>query len=225
MNLLGNESEAYRKLREELREAEIALKLQREAVAELRRRLPLDTPVEVEHRFREGPKDLAAGDAPLRDLNLAGLFRDPAKPLVLVHFMYGKKQSEPCPMCTMWADGYDGALPHLQQHVNFAVCIAGELAPFRAYARERGWRNLRVVQSQDGFKRELGFEADDGVQMPGVSVFTLGGDGRPRHFYSGGALQAEGQFRGMDLLSPVWNFLDLTPAGRGDWFPQRRYPA
>ena len=30
-------------------------------------------------------------------------------------------------------------------------------------------------------------------------------------------------FRGMDLLSPVWNFLDLTPAGRGDWFPGLSY--
>ncbi len=25
--------------------------------------------------------------------------------------------------------------------------------------------------------------------------------------------------RGMDLLSPVWNYLDLTPDGHGDWFP------
>lgn len=23
--------------------------------------------------------------------------------------------------------------------------------------------------------------------------------------------------RGIDLLSPVWNILDLTPGGRGDW--------
>ena len=29
-------------------------------------------------------------------------------PLVLVHFMFGGQQSEPCPMCTLWADGYDG---------------------------------------------------------------------------------------------------------------------
>ena len=33
----------------------------------------------------------------------------------------------------------------------------------------------------------------------------------------------DGGFRGMDLLSPLWNFLDLTPEGRGDWMPRVRY--
>jgi len=28
-----------------------------------------------------------------------------------------------------------------------------------------------------------------------------------------------GKIRGIDLLSPVWNVLDLLPAGRGDWEP------
>ena len=60
-------------------------------------------------------------------------------------------------------------------------------------------------------------------RQPGVSVFTLGADGRARHFYSGGAIMAEGQYRGMDLLSPLWNFLDLTPEGRGDFMPQLGY--
>jgi predicted dithiol-disulfide oxidoreductase (DUF899 family) len=27
------------------------------------------------------------------------------------------------------------------------------------------------------------------------------------------------EYRGLDLLSPVWNLLDLTRAGRGDWMP------
>jgi len=27
----------------------------------------------------------------------------------------------------------------------------------------------------------------------------------------------------MDLLSPFWHFLDLTPEGRGDFMPQRAY--
>ena len=72
-------------------------------------------------------------------------------------------------------------------------------------------------------KRDLGFEAEDGGQQPGMSVFTLGADGRARHFYSAGAFMAEGHFRGMDLLSPLWSFLDLTPEGRGDFMPQRSY--
>jgi predicted dithiol-disulfide oxidoreductase (DUF899 family) len=31
--------------------------------------------------------------------------------------------------------------------------------------------------------------------------------------------------RGIDLLSPVWNVLVLTPQGRGDWYPALGYLA
>jgi predicted dithiol-disulfide oxidoreductase (DUF899 family) len=30
--------------------------------------------------------------------------------------------------------------------------------------------------------------------------------------------------RGIDLLSPIWNMLDLTPQGRGDWYAKIEYP-
>ena len=30
--------------------------------------------------------------------------------------------------------------------------------------------------------------------------------------------------RGIDLLSPVWNLLDLTREGRGDWYAELSYP-
>jgi predicted dithiol-disulfide oxidoreductase (DUF899 family) len=30
--------------------------------------------------------------------------------------------------------------------------------------------------------------------------------------------------RGPDLLSPVYNVLDLTPQGRGDWYASLDYP-
>jgi predicted dithiol-disulfide oxidoreductase (DUF899 family) len=29
--------------------------------------------------------------------------------------------------------------------------------------------------------------------------------------------------RGIDLLSPVWHVLDLTPQGRGDWYAELQY--
>ena len=147
------------------------------------------------------------------------------QPLVLVHFMYGKKQEQFCPMCTMWADGYDGVVPHLEQNLNFGVVVAGDLAAMRGYARGRGWRHLRLLSAgTSSFKRDLGTEGEDGGQQPGVSVFTRDDDGRVRHFYTGGASMDATHLRGMDLLSPVWNFLDLTPAGRGEWFPSGAYP-
>ncbi len=218
-----NESAEYRRLRVELLDAEIALKQQRERVAELRRKLPTDTPVD-DYRFLEGPPDLLSGDEPVQEKGLAELFEDPSRPLVLMQFMFGGAQETPCPMCTMWADGYDGAIPHIEQNVNFAIVVAGDLAAMREHARSRGWRHARIVSSQGtSFKRDYGFEDEDGGQMPGVSVFLLAEDGSARHFYTGGAFMSPEHFRGMDLLSPVWSFLDLTPQGRGDFFPRLAY--
>jgi predicted dithiol-disulfide oxidoreductase (DUF899 family) len=36
-------------------------------------------------------------------------------------------------------------------------------------------------------------------------------------------MMAPGHFRGIDLLTPVYNLLDLTPEGRGDWMPKLVY--
>ena len=33
------------------------------------------------------------------------------------------------------------------------------------------------------------------------------------------------EYRHNDLLDPLWNMLDLTPEGRGDFHPQLRYGA
>ncbi len=36
-------------------------------------------------------------------------------------------------------------------------------------------------------------------------------------------MAAEIKTRGIDLLSPVWNLLDLTPDGRGQWDTKLQY--
>ncbi len=211
-----NESPGYKKSRDELQEAEIALREQRERVAALRRTLPRDHVVD-DLEFQE------LRDGKVVGVKLSELFENPTQPLVLMQFMYGKKQENPCPMCSMWADGYNGAMKHLRQHMNFAVLVAGDVAQFRSFAEERGWENLRVVSAADTtLKRDLGFEAPDGGQIPGVSVFERRPDGTLIHFYSQSAMLGDGG-RGMDLLSPVWNYMDLTPEGRSDWFPGLDY--
>ena len=212
-----DESPAYEKLRNELLEAEVALRDQRERVAELRRSLPRDTVV-ADESFEE------IQDGVRVPVKLSELFTDPNKPLLLMHFMYGGSQEHPCPMCTSWADGYDGAIPHIEQRANFALLVAGDVGAFAEYARSRGWQNLRIVSAKDSaLKRELGFETQEGAQLPGVSVYTREPDGSLVHFYSQCAFLGEHGFRGMDLLSPVWHYFDLTPEGRGDFMPSKSY--
>jgi predicted dithiol-disulfide oxidoreductase (DUF899 family) len=212
-----NESPEYAKRRAELFDAEVALRDQRERVAELRRALPQDTEVadETFARVRDGA---------VESVKLSELFEDPDKPLILMHFMYGKAQTSPCPMCSAWADGYDGVQKHLLQRVNFAVFVAGDAGEFEAYARSRGWGNLSIVSAAgSGLKQALGFEDEKGGQLPGVSVFVRRGDGTLAHTYSQSAFLGEAGFRGMDLLSPLWHYLDLTPEGRGDFMPSKSY--
>lgn len=223
MYSFANETEDYRAKRQALLEAEMALRDQRETVAALRRDLPAG-PVVEDYRFLEGPRSLAAGDAPIEERRLSELFEQPDKPLILVHFMFGKAQTAPCPMCTMMADSYQGIARHLEQSANFAAVIAGDVAAFRAFARSRGWHDLRIVSAgESSIKRDSGVESDEGGQLPAISIFTRDADGTVRHFYSGGALMAEGEYRGLDLTSPVWHFLDLLPGGRGDWLPSLDY--
>jgi predicted dithiol-disulfide oxidoreductase (DUF899 family) len=98
---LANESGEYLAKREELRLAEIELMRQQERVADLRRRLPLGAIIQ-DYAFEEGPAGLDAGDAPVRTVRLSELFTAPNRPVVVYHFMYGKKQTKPCPMCTLF---------------------------------------------------------------------------------------------------------------------------
>src|SRR5207237_2734020 len=93
------ESADYRKRRQELQQAEIALMRQREQVAEMRRALPTGAVIKQDYIFQEGPADLAAGNKPVREVRLSQLFTAPKRSLVLYNLMYGKGQRKACPMC------------------------------------------------------------------------------------------------------------------------------
>src|SRR5919197_1943343 len=140
--------------------------------------------------------------------------------------MYGKRQTSPCPMCTMWIDGFNAVAQHLDQNVDVAIAAAPHPPALRDHARRRGWYNLRLLScGASTFKHDLGSEDADGNQDSTISVFTRDADGTVRHFYSAHPHMAEDiDQRGLDLLSPVWNLLDLTPQGRGDWYAELDYP-
>ncbi len=191
-------------------------------MAALRRKLPLDTEVQ-DYVLEEGPAELEK-DGPVTKVRLSELFADPAKPLVVYQYMYGGAQKKPCPMCTLWIDGFNGVAHHLRQRVNFAIIAEVGIGDLRRWGRQRGWHGLRLASSAGSkFKTDLRFQDADGSQHPGVSVFVRSSDGSVKHFYSGSAIMREGVNRGIDLLSPVWNIFDLTPQGRGDWSAKLEY--
>jgi predicted dithiol-disulfide oxidoreductase (DUF899 family) len=222
---LQNESREYLERREDLRRAEVELIHQSEKVAALRRALPQGTPVQ-DYRFLEGPEDLDASDTLVRPVRLSELFSTPTRrPLIIYHFMYGKKQTLPCPMCTMMIDGFNGIASHLAQSVDFAIVAAAEPGALRAHARARGWRRLRLISAGDStFKYDLRSEDAEGHQDSATSVFTLDADSTVRHSYTNHPWLADDMHeRGEDLECAVYNLLDLTPAGRGDWYARLDY--
>ena len=222
---LSNESEEYLSKREELRRAEIELRNQRERVAELRRQLP-EGPVVQDYLFEEVAAKLDEGDSPIRTVRLSDLFTRPNRSLVLYQFMYGKEQTKPCPMCTAWIDGINGVAHHLAQNLNLAIVAAADPVALRTWARARGWNRLRLLSAGSStFKYDLGSEDKDGNQDSTISVFTQDSDGIVRHFYTGHPWLAEDiKERGIDELTPIWNLMDLTPQGRGDFYTRLEYP-
>ena len=222
---LTNESKEYLAQREKLRLAEIELMQHRERVSALRRALPPGAPLR-DYEFLEGPIELSAGDAPIRTVKLSELF-DAGRPLVLYHLMFGKQQTKACPMCTMWIDGINGVAQHLKQNIDFAIIAAAEPKALRDHARTRGWQNLRLLSAGSStFKYDLGSEDADGAQDSTISTFTKDADGVVRHCYTAHPrMGPDIKERGIDLLTPVWNLLDLTPQGRGDWYASLSYAA
>ena len=220
---LANESSEYIAQRDKLRLAEIELMQQQEKVSGMRRRLPQGPEIQ-DYVFEEGPADLDGGDAPVRTVRMSQLFTAADRALLIYHFMFGKKNSKACPMCTAWIDCMNGIAQHLAQNIDLAIVAAADPVTLRAHARARGWNRLRLLSAgTNSFKYDLGSEDREGNQDSEVSVFVQD-HGKIRHFYSSHPrMSPEIKERGLDLLNPIWNVLDLTPRGRGDFYASLAY--
>jgi len=218
-----NESPDYRAARNELLSAERALRAHVEQVAALRRKLPVGGKVPQDYAFEESAPDQGG----VRTVRLSELFAPGKDSLVLYSFMFGPKMAEPCHMCTPFLDGLNGNAHHISQRVNLAVVARSPLPRVRQVAWARGWRNLRMLSSaENDFNRDYFGESPDGDQSSIIHVFVKRPTG-VHHFYSSelNFLPAEsGQnTRHIDLMWPLWNVLDLTPEGRGSWYPSLAY--
>jgi predicted dithiol-disulfide oxidoreductase (DUF899 family) len=213
------ETPEYRAARDELLEAEMQLRDQTEAVAAMRRAMPLGGIVEQDYAFaRDGGA-----------VGLTELFGD-HDTLVLYSFMFPRALDDdgPCPSCTSMLDSLDGAARHLTQRLALAVVAKAPLPRVRAFARERGWRHLPLLSSAgNDYNRDYRAENADGSQNPILNVFTRR-DGEIRHFWSSelyAAPRGTGQGpRHVDFIWPIWSVLDTTPEGRGsEWDPGLEY--
>lgn len=224
------ESSEYRRERNRLLEAEIELRRAIERVAAQRRALPRGGAVPGDYRF----EDAADG----REVRFSELFAPGKDTLVIYSFMFPRWSGDtrpgpsvgetarlpleqtPCPSCTSILDSLDGAAPHLAQRLNLAVAAKSDPERIRAFARERGWRHLRLLSSRStSYNRDYHAETPDGEQAPILNVFARDG-GEIRHAWATELMFAprgEGEEpRHVDSIWPIWNILDMTPDGRGN---------
>jgi predicted dithiol-disulfide oxidoreductase (DUF899 family) len=221
------ESDSYRAARNDLLQAEMALRRNMEEVAALRRKLPLGGTVPEDYGFEEGALDLDESSG-ARTVRMSELFEPGKDTLAIYSFMYGPKMASPCTSCTSVLDGLNGTAPHASQRINFVVVAKSPLERIRAFARERGWRNLRLLSSASNtYNRDYYGEASDGNQLPSLNTFVRR-DGAIHHFYHTELLfaphEAGQDGRHVDLIWPLWNLFDFTPDGRGEkWYPKLSY--
>jgi predicted dithiol-disulfide oxidoreductase (DUF899 family) len=233
-----NESGEYRSARNALLDAEIALRRQIEEVAAMRRALPPGGEVPEDYVFeRIGPNQRP------EKVRLSQLFGD--KPSILLYsFMYGPERDRPCPGCTHMLDAIDGSAPHAEQRLPIYIVAKSPLARLVEWARERGWGHLQLLSTAENsydadyfgdtsrvsqaMREERGYEPGKNWDEPMYNVFRKDGD-TIRHFWGSElvfAPEEPGQnHRAGDLVDPLWGLLDMSPEGRGTFFPNLSYPA
>jgi predicted dithiol-disulfide oxidoreductase (DUF899 family) len=157
---------------------------------------------------------------------LADLF-DGRSQLMVYHFMFGPGWKEGCPSCSFLADSFDGAIIHLaQRDTTFAVISRATLPEIDAFKKRMGWKFKWLSSNGTDFNYDYQVSTGNGEkagstvyynysltefpsdERPGLSVFFKK-DGEVYHTYSTYA-------RGLDILLPTYNLLDMTAKGRDE---------
>lgn len=158
--------------------------------------------------------------------SLADLFGGRSQ-LIIYHFMFGPGWREGCPSCSFLADSFDAAAVHLaHRDTSFAVISRATLREIQAFQKRMGWKfnwlssygtefnhDFQAYASKDeiaGGKSVYNYEQSEfpSEERPGLSVFFQR-DGEVFHTYSSYA-------RGLDILLPTYNMLDMTAKGRDE---------
>jgi predicted dithiol-disulfide oxidoreductase (DUF899 family) len=146
--------------------------------------------------------------------------------LIVVHFMFAPEWEKPCKSCSFWADGYNGVTAHLNARDTRLVAVSrAPRAKLEEAAKRMGWTFPWYSSGEDDFNYDfhVSFRPDEVeggairynfaptattmTDLPGVSSFIREPDGSVYRSYSAYA-------RGLDMLNPAYQLLDLTALGR-----------
>ncbi|MES2921728.1 MAG: DUF899 family protein [Verrucomicrobiota bacterium] len=119
-----------------------------------------------------------------------------------------------CRYCTLWADGLNGFLPHLED--KFSVVLLSKDSPEgqQRFAHSRNWRFRMASHGGGAYIAEQTVTPGE-VNMPGIVCYQLE-DGKITRKGSAG-------FGPGDLFCSLWHILSLAGIGEEDWTPQYSY--
>jgi predicted dithiol-disulfide oxidoreductase (DUF899 family) len=131
--------------------------------------------------------------------------------LIIIHNM-GKG----CAYCTLWADGFNGFLGHLENRAGFAVVSPDDPATQTSFAESRGWKFKMLSGKGSTFIKDMGFVSQKGGYMPGFSTFIKDESGK---IYRA----AHATFGPGDDYCAIWHLFDLLDKGQNGWAPKFKY--
>lgn len=213
MNGFANESEEYRRKRDELLAAEMELREKIESVAALRRELPLGGEIDKDYLF-EGSNGL---------VSMSDLFGK-HDTLIIYSYMFAEG-SGPCPMCSAFMDSLNGQLKHISQRAAFVVVARSPIERVEKLVDARGWQDITWLSAAGNtYPVDYKSEMPNGAQVPMCNVFVRR-EGAIHHFWNSELFFAPSDQhpRHVDMIWPLWHFFDLTPEGRGDFMPALQY--
>jgi len=149
--------------------AEKDLTRRSDEVAQLRQRLPW---VRVDKAYRFDTEEGAAA--------LADLFKGRSQ-LLVYHFMFGADYKAGCPSCSSIADGFNGAVVHLENHdVAFSAVSRAPLAKLQAFKQRMGWTFPWASSASGDFNFDFNVSFTEEQQREGSGEYNYrGGGGRP----------------------------------------------
>jgi predicted dithiol-disulfide oxidoreductase (DUF899 family) len=164
------------------------------------------------HELRKTAKPKAVKNYQFKTLDgsasLLDLFAGKTK-LFAIHNM-----GQGCRYCTLWADGINAFLPHLEDE--FAVVLLSRDPPEvqRTFANSRGWRFRLASHGGGKYIREQSVHPGQD-NYPGIVCYQRKGD---KIFKLNFAVFGPG-----DLYCSIWHLLGLAGVGEDSWTPQYSY--
>ncbi|MCE2440052.1 MAG: DUF899 family protein [Candidatus Latescibacteria bacterium] len=142
------------------------------------------------------------------ETTLLDLFGDRER-LLAIHNM-----GQGCRYCTLWADGFNGLLPHLENALAVVLLSKDPPETQRRFANARGWRfQLASHGGGDYIREQSVMEGHD--NYPGAVVYQRDGDTILR--------KNACVFGPGDIYCSMWTLLGLAGLDEENWTPQFSY--